>query len=68
MSETGKPENVGELVFSDQNTFTWLKRKKKGSRENCKPEKGKDGACNHGYVIYDSYEEVNQQKKGEYCL
>lgn len=25
MSETGKPENVGELSFSDQNTYTWLK-------------------------------------------
>lgn len=33
MSETGKPENVGELSFSDQNTYTWLKRKKKGSKE-----------------------------------
>lgn len=62
MSEMRKPEYVGELISSDQNTYTWLKRKKKDSRENCKPEKGKDGACNQGYVIYDSYEEVNQQK------
>lgn len=68
MSETGKPENVGELSFSDQNTYTWLKSeeswkgRKKAQRKNCKPEKGKDRACNQGYVIYDSYKGVNQQK------
>lgn len=47
--------------FTDQNTYTRLKRKKKRLKGNTEsPGKWKDGARNEDYVIYDRHQEANQ--------